>query len=276
MSSIKCSSCGYRNLYSTVLRICTNCGATLPSSMTMPEESADASVPSQVPALPAPELSLKKSTAMQVYPGSALARRSESEQSIQPYQVSAFPVPTGIEENEQFQTIVQDAKESSELPLPMRGRLPRGLPRRQPDITGRLIYVQTQTYHSATSDLANAFFRQFFGAIWTTPSEQQSKEREKVVTRMRIRTFSGEQRDAYLEGMLTGANVALGDDVSLWGRMRKGTLITQRAYNHTTRSRVTSNATISSGPMLGILVLLLVAVLAWTLWFHIPLLPQWP
>jgi hypothetical protein len=266
VSSIKCPSCGHRNLYSTVLRICTNCGAILSSPLTTSQEPLEVSASHQLP---------KESTALQMSVGSALTRLSEKDLSVEPYQIAELPAPADSED-ELFQTIIQDPEESATISLPpMRGQFPRGLPRRSPDITGRLIYVQAQTYHSARSDLTGSIATQLFGLIMPGSSEQ-NKEREKVITRMRTRAFDGTQSDAYLEGMLTGANVALGDEVSLWGHTRKGTLVVHRAYNHTTRSRVTTSATTSWGPMLSILILLLVVFVIWTLWSHTPLLPQWP
>lgn len=276
MPAIKCPLCGYRNLHSSVLKICTSCGTPLSASPATPEEPEDPSLTTQLPMLPSPDQPAGKSTAVQLHPGSVPVRPTERGLAIQSSGALQPSLPgEELEDDEQFQTIVREIKEPARSPLETRGRLPRGLPRRPPDITGTLIYVQEQTYHSTPPGFMDAFSKQLLGAIWTSSREQQpDRDRDKVVTRMRIRCFDGERRDAYLEGVLTGANVALGDDISLWGRMRKGTLVTRRAYNHTTRSIVTSNSASSQMPVLVILLVILAVVSLWTFWNHFPLLPK--
>lgn len=63
-------------------------------------------------------------------------------------------------------------------------------------------------------------------------------ERKMTITTIRITRSDGRIFNARLEGDLMGAGVNLGDDVSLWGSNRSGTLIVKRGYNHTTSSEI--------------------------------------
>jgi translation initiation factor IF-1 len=126
--------------------------------------------------------------------------------------------------------------------------------RRPPDLAGVIILVQSQEelpMPGAVGSIATALR----DIIWPMPQQQA---REKVhVTTFRVRTQDDEQKDARIEGYLKGANLTLGDKVSLWGWHRKGVLIVRRGYNHTSKGDVTSTVT---GSAFSSVVLLIVAV----------------
>ena len=208
--------------------------------------------------------------------------------SVQPFADSppAYRDRAGIPlrtDPDPFQTIVteehavpREAEEEREEW--QRERLPFGYPRRPPEIFGTLIHVQTQQEQMHSGGMLSAIARQFMDAIWATPgSMSATKEREhQTMNTLRIRTATGARVDARLMGDLTGANLTIGDTISLWGRKRRGTLLISHAYNHTTKSAVTTRAMVSH---VGFFLVLLFLVLLFLWVMHIitvPFLPEFP
>lgn len=58
------------------------------------------------------------------------------------------------------------------------------------------------------------------------------------VTTVRIKRADGTMRDARIEGYLGGANLSLGDHVTLHGKDRDGTLIVAYGYNHSANGHI--------------------------------------
>ena len=61
---------------------------------------------------------------------------------------------------------------------------------------------------------------------------------ETNITSVRVRRQDGAEREARLEGNIVGGSISLGDPVSIWGKDVSGTLIVQRAYNHSTGAEI--------------------------------------
>jgi hypothetical protein len=81
----------------------------------------------------------------------------------------------------------------------------------------------------------------FAEIVWIIPNSRtatmgQNDTERTTVTRIRIRTNARELKDAQLHGDPKGANLALGDVVSLWGRRRGGVLAIKKGYDHTSKS----------------------------------------
>jgi hypothetical protein len=154
-------------------------------------------------------------------------------------------------------------------PLWLTDKLPLGFPRRPPDIFGTVVTVQAQQEIRQT----DSAFSQLRDALWSMPGEMASKEKENVnVTMLRVRTNDGKQRDARMQGYLRGANISLGDTVSLWGRNRRGMITVYKAFNHTSKAVITTSSMNSSlGFMLLLLLLVIVAALTLVFQYHIHL-----
>jgi len=127
--------------------------------------------------------------------------------------------------------------------------------RRLPDLAGVIILVQSQE-ELPLPGAAGSVATTLRDMIWPLV-EQQAREKVHVTT-LRIRTQNEEQKDARIEGYLKGANLTLGDQVSLWGWHRKGILIVRRGYNHTSKGDVVSTVT---GTAFGSVLLLIVAII---------------
>lgn len=148
--------------------------------------------------------------------------------------------------------------------------LPRGFPKRPPDISGTLVFVQSQHEIRRNTGLGKALV----DVIWPTPNEptSQDKERQVNVTTLRIRNSDGLQQDARMEGYLKGANISIGDTISLWGRRYKGTLVVYRGYNHTTKSVVMTSTMTSPAPVLLFLLIIVVLFFMLSPFLHVNLL----
>jgi hypothetical protein len=159
--------------------------------------------------------------------------------------------------------------------------MPWWFPRRAPDVAGTLIHVQTQHESFVSADVMGAIFKIFTDIVWSIAGESQHQHRsqeggrgESMVTLLRIRTSDGTQRDARLRGHLTGANLTLGDKVSLWGWKRRGMLVVRRGFNHTSKSVISSSAMKSALPMLGLLLTLALGFYLWVYFGHVSLWPR--
>jgi hypothetical protein len=144
---------------------------------------------------------------------------------------------------------------------PMLTPLPRGFPKRPPDIVGTVIQVQSQVENQLMPDAADFIVKLLRDMIWSVPGDSQTMTpRQVYVTTLRIHTTDGAQEDARLEGYMRGVNLSLGDTVSLWGHKRKGLLRIYRGYNHTSKGVVKTHVSSAFLPGL-VMVLLAVAVL---------------
>ncbi len=146
-------------------------------------------------------------------------------------------------------------------------------PSRPADVQGVVINIQTQNDVQHAPDPVGSFFKAIRDILWPVMETQTRGPDDKTtVTQIRVRVAPQVQRDARMEGTLTGASVALGDTVSLWGRYRKGTLLVQRAYNNTSDAEITTR----SGSASNIIVVISVIVLVVAVYFLLSSLQQWP
>ncbi len=305
MPTIKCPACAHRNLPSSVLKICINCGAPLPAqtpSPPLPEEPpsvirmpASSRSPSHSPlhttfsqaAGPPPTYRLQKNEReLQPYPYHKEAglqeyqeeeEEEEEETQVQRYPDTPYQLSQEFEPAETITTIVTGQKKPPASPAWMTDKLPLGFPRRPPGIFGTVIQVQSQYEHNTSFDTFGAFFKQLRDALLAVPYERPNLEREQVlVTTVRIYTSSGKQEDIRFQGYLRKANIALGDTLSLWGRKRYGSFVVRRAYNHTSKGPITTSAMVSPLPFLLLLLAMMIAFLLLTSWLHIhiPFLPK--
>lgn len=215
MLSMKCPNCGQRILNSEGLLMCPNCGAPLMPQITGPARAHSSSYEQQLFAGMVVEGDA---------PGSSF-KGGDGGPRIHTDDTSPLP------------TFSPDAQEH---------QFPKGLPRRPPDLQGTIILVDAHEEPKLAGGVSNVVSTMLLDLVWSIPggsSSQLNKEKERVqVTRIRIRTQDGIQRDARLEGRLTSVHLAQGDHVSLWGKQQGGLLLFQHGYNHTTHGVIkTSN-----------------------------------
>ncbi len=140
-------------------------------------------------------------------------------------------------------------------------KLPWGFPRIKPDITGAVIHMESKEEVVDYPDLFAAVATLLVELIWVLPNVQENKEGDRIVmTTIRIRTYDGSLRDARLRGNMRGANLSLGDEISLWGAKHHGILLIQRGFNHTTKGVVFTRAIGMFVPALIVIFCIAVAV----------------
>lgn len=154
--------------------------------------------------------------------------------------------------------------------------LPFGFPRRPPELWGNVVQVQSQQERPPMVGAAMVF-RGLRDIVWAMPNEIRHPDRELVqVTTIRVRKADGALQDARVQGYLRGANLSLGDTISIWGRKRHGAIYIYKAYNHTAKGTVSTSATASSGPFFMLLLLMLIVAFlsVYYLQIPIPFLPE--
>jgi len=191
---------------------------------------------------------------------------SSEDISSSPIINSAFSFSDTNDDNTEPLPSVSSSKPTSSFP--------KGFPQRPPELEGIITLLESHEEPKRSNGVADVIFSTFVDIIWAIPgglagggaSSQTNNEKEKMqITRIRIRTANNEQRDVRFEGRLTGVNIAQGDQVSFWGKERKGLLAFQQGYNHTTSGPITTSKTAS--PRSGFL-LLLVALVGAALFFY--------
>lgn len=237
MPIIKCALCSYRNPDGR--EICGNCGQPLTAFSSTTEAYSSDTLP-----------------LLQGYMGAKSSREI------------ALPLILPQAEYDPYGTVLPDLVDdpsknpllapSAEASVPgadtIREKLPWGYPRRQPDIEGVIIYTQADQEIPDYPSPLLAIGGMLLSGLWTVPGQDRQREYERtLVTMLRIRTLSGEKRDARLVGYLRGANLSLGDSVSLWGWKRRGSLMIRLGYNHTTRAKIITRATSATQSSLAIL-----------------------
>lgn len=249
MPFIKCPNCGNKISVPPTPTACANCGG--PISMPRPTASSYPPVPVSRPMPPMP-------TPTSSYPPVPVSR------PMPPVPVPAPMPPVPIV--------------SSPSAVSVYGPLPRNMPSRPPDLEGTIpippvtheVKIGTEWSYAVLGCL---FFplllvlKPFMFA--TTMFGMMSKpERKMTINTIRVLRSDGKMPNARLEGDLMGAGISLGDEVSLWGHDRSGTLIVQRAYNHTTLSEIQVRppvapwiARVFAGMLLMMLGLLLLSIL---------------
>jgi hypothetical protein len=122
-------------------------------------------------------------------------------------------------------------------------KLPWYFPKSKPRIAGTVLHIESKEEAVDYPDLYAAIATLLVELIWVMINVQQTRDTDRVVmTTVRIQTTAGELRDARLRGNMRGANLSLGDKVSLWGPRRHGVLFIRRGYNHTTQSVISTHS----------------------------------
>ena len=114
-------------------------------------------------------------------------------------------------------------------------KIPWWLPRRDPDIAGKIVQIQQSQELPEYPNLLISFKNLLVELIWRfIPHNTMRREEERwQITTVRVRTSDGEKRDARLIGFLRETTITLGDDVWFWGWHRKDCLIVRKGYNWT-------------------------------------------
>jgi translation initiation factor IF-1 len=223
--SIKCSACGQRILNPGIPALCPNCGEPLELQVSAPHSS-----------------------------GSSTAEEDLFSQIVVDDQPSASGAYT---DDTAPNPVISPSRTDSQFP--------KGSPKRPPDLTGTVILVESREELKRSSGVGDTIFDSLLDFIWAIPGgpvslQSQSKEKERIqVTRVRIRTDDDQQKDVRLEGRLTAVSIAQGDQVSLWGKERKGLLAFEYGYNHTTKGSITTSRGTSQKS--GLLLLIVVGLL---------------
>ncbi|GHO42787.1 hypothetical protein [Ktedonospora formicarum] len=215
-------------------------------------------------------------------------REEERSRALQPRdEMSPYTIPDGsplsyYDPAEGIRTVIKEEQglrnPQHALPPWQLDRLPFGFPRRAPELWGAVVQVQSQQERPPMVGAA-LLFRGLRDIVWAMPNEIRHPDRDMVqVTTIRVRKADGALQDARVQGYLRGANVSLGDMVSIWGRRSRGAIYIYRAFNHTAKGQISTSATASSGPFFALLIILvLVAILAvYYLQIPIPFLPKLP
>ena len=295
VSTMRCSGCGYRQ--SSTALACINCGQALAQPSPLPvEEPVAAPLPEVVAGPPAePHLSeLRLSPERVVQPpakeiNARLARQLVAEREIvRPARTDESwppavrvnqvgnelsPYQTTLRELAPFQNMVpSDARRN--IRDDVRGPLPFGLAWTRPRLYGTIIALEVREQASDLPNIGGAILMivaEVFWALLNVHTTREAVERIEV-TRLRIEASDGSAHDAILLGVQRGANLSLGDTVSLWGHRRRGNLVIHKGYDHTTRSRISSSA---RGLLLPALLLLLILGVLFLSLSHTSLLEVW-
>jgi hypothetical protein len=209
---------------------------------------------------PVPHQTWKKKTEVQLYT---------------PYETSVSITPpdpltqTGL-------TVREDsAAEVVQLDRWKQDKLPWYFVKTRPTIAGTVIYMESKEEIIDYPDFFAAIVTLLVSLIWIMTDTVQEKESDRVVmTTVRVKTDQGQLKDTRLRGNMRGANLSLGDYVSLWGFKHRGVLFVRRGFNHTTQGVISTSAMGVIVPALLITVAALLAVylvpaLFTTLWHHL-------
>ncbi|EFH84194.1 hypothetical protein [Ktedonobacter racemifer] len=290
MPLIKCDTCGYRNKLSVEAQVCTNCGSPLSSEqlavqffepgllVTQEEDYPEARsiqpskhsastqplLPLPATQSPQPPMILKEITALE--PRQELSPYSVADQSLAPYESSSRDMFTIVREERGLQSPT-----SSQAPW-QADKLPTGFPHRPPELWGKVVLVQSQLENPPLAGLG-FFLRLLRDVLWPVPNEVRAKEQEKImITTIRVRGENGQPQDARIHGYLRGANVSLGDTISIWGkRRRRGAIYIRKAYNHTVQGAVSTSAMIESGQFFLLLIIVTIVGLLTLSWLQVPI-----
>jgi hypothetical protein len=252
MPASKCPTCGYRN--GPAARFCANCNQTLDEAESLPlalpvplHLRSGRVVPDRLPA-PTPDVVV-----------------NQTQEEFSPYQNT---IQGKALELMPFEALVPAPEPSSawELLTP----LPFGFAWRSPTLVGKIIHLESREQVNDFPNFAGALLALLAEIVWMIPNVQTTREPvDKIeVTRLRIQSEDGQIYDAMVRGSLRGANLSLGDTVSLWGHRRRGNLLVSKGYDHTTRSAIATTAT---GLLLPALLLLAVVAFGYLALAHLSL-----
>jgi len=135
-------------------------------------------------------------------------------------------------------------------------KLPWYFPKVRPQTSGMVVHIESKEEIIDYPDIFAAIATLLVGLIWVLVDVQQEKEHDRVVmTTVRVQAHDGTLKDARLRGNMRGADLSLGDRVSLWGTKRRGVLFIRRGFNHTTQGVVSTAS-------LGLIVPALIVIVA--------------
>ncbi|GCE03486.1 hypothetical protein KDAU_08150 [Dictyobacter aurantiacus] len=151
-----------------------------------------------------------------------------------------------------------------------RDKLPWYFPRIRPAIAGVVMHIESKEEIFNDPDIFASLAMLLVEFLWILVNIQQERENDRVVvTTVRIQTFDGQLRDARLRGNMRGADMALGDQVLLWGIKRRGVLLVRRGFNRTSQGVISTNAAGLLLPVLITAVGLAVLVILVPSWFPV-------
>jgi hypothetical protein len=151
-------------------------------------------------------------------------------------------------------------------------RLPWHFRKTRPNIAGVVMHIEAKEEAIDYPDLFAAVATLLVELIWIMTNTVQERAGDRVVmTVIRVQTYDGSIKDARLRGHMRGANLSLGDKISLWGRKRHGVLFVRSGFNHTTRGVVSTRSIGLVVPALVFIIVLVVGVYFLPSWAHLAL-----
>lgn len=264
MPSNKCPICGYRN--NQFAHTCANCdesldGSVEPSPQTPPVRVVDERR-RRVVDEPAPEQEPKKALIPNAFVRQMRDGASPYQRAIQDQTLDLFP-------SEGFVTFLSTPPQQTpgqELPT----HLPLKYAWSKPKLVGKITHLESREQINDSPNIFGAVLAILAEIIWVLPNVQSSRDPiDKIeITRLRILSADEQIHDATVRGSLRGANLSMGDYVSLWGHRRKGNLLVSKGYDHTSRSPISTTAT---GMLLPALLLVVIAAVLSLSMFHFSL-----
>jgi hypothetical protein len=122
-------------------------------------------------------------------------------------------------------------------------KLPWYFPRTKPKVAGKVIQIETKEEILDYPDIYAAIATLLVELIWILTQVQQERENDRIVmTTVRVQTYDGTLKDSRVRGVMRGATISLGDQVSLWGMRRNGVLFVRRGFNHTTQGVISTHS----------------------------------
>ena len=252
MPAIKCPACGYSHRH--IQQICMNCGQALVVDTTLSLNSPSAQA-SRGLAQKTVVDTVDERRENSSFHATALTVHIEQDNSA-PYSIPSPETSAG------FQNFISSTPangKSTKTEEPWKNeRLPLGIPLFKPQLMGSVIHIETREQLNDYPNLFGVLLSMLAEIIWVMPNVHTSRETiDKIeTTRLRIHASNGKPYDAVLYGNLSGANLSMGDTVSLWGNWRKGRLMVRKGYDYTSHSIITTSTTNMLIPALIVLSIL--------------------
>jgi hypothetical protein len=273
MSKVRCPICDYTN--SDMPEVCGNCGS--PIVYVWNHVQVEQEMPLELPKGGVEVLNRKKSIlGKETVDGTkrsdyaSFSAGETGQRAVVPLSVPTLPTtppdmridqlyPEGQPSSWQ-QMSLQVQEEKIVLDPIVTDRLPRGLPRTRPHLAGKIVHIHSEMEFPDFPNVFRAIIDLLSEFLWITANQPAHKEGERIqVTIVRVRTWEGQLKDARFMGYMRGADLSLGDHISLWGWRRRGSLLVRTGYNHTSRATITTNVMGMFFP--GLLLLVLACVI---------------
>lgn len=296
MSLIKCVYCGYRNVHAATT--CMNCRTPLPAALASSKQGRTSQTLSHgldvLSSYGSTEDFPYGSEEDMHYPEQVKPRQVANRSVHHAYQ-RKLPAPRPEQEIAPFESYGDESPYQADMRTislgpelvdlaseistpdhtsfaiePWKGdRLPFGFPLRSSNLAGTIINVDVKEELFDFPDLFTVIFRLLVEVIWILANIRENHETKRVtMTRLRVRTSDGTQQDAQMRGNMKGANLSLGDTVSLWGWRRKGILVVHRGYNYTSKAIISNHGTNTWFPVLFMLALMAAVIFCYPALFH--------